>query len=208
MEAYLDTRTRQTDDYCQGACGYSAHQKLHYKSSAGLDYWVETKWLPMSKDVRVARPDGQHKWNNSEFLSDRPVETVLVLVYLNTDPLTGSYTMITDAAGNKSAPSVEWELEQLELSAWDLRQLRVLPDEGTDWHSIDYSLTLGENGGKQFRLVSRAPLWQKNPLFVQDVEAYRLAPDFRPAVLVPEKGRAIRFAILKPQIVDEIEDEF
>ncbi len=204
MEAYLDTRTRQTDDYCQGACGYSAHQKLHHKSSTGLDYWVETQFLPMSKDGRVARPDGQHKWNNNEFPSaDSLVETVLVLVYLNADPLTGNYTMTTDVAGNKTAPPIVWELGLLQLSARDLWQLRMLPGEGKDWHSVDYSVTLGEDGGKQLRRVSHAPRWKKNPL-VQAVEADRLATDFRPAVLVPEKGRAIRFAILKPQIGQEI----
>ena len=39
------------------------------------------------------------------------------------------------------------------------------------------------------------PGWQKSPLL-----------DFRSAVLVPEKGRAIRFAILMPQIGEEIEE--
>lgn len=210
METYLQTRTGETDGNCLGACGYSAHQEIVTNQITGFDYWVETQSFPMSKArTKVARPAGLNKWNKEEFPSaDRPVETVLVLVYLNADPVTGSYTMITDAAGNKSAPPIEWELGLLQLSAWDVWQLRMLPDQGKDWHSIDYSVTLGEEGGKQFRRVSRAPIWQKNALFVQDVEAYRLAPDFRPPVLVPEKGRVIRFAILKPQIGEEIEEVF
>jgi hypothetical protein len=52
---------------------------------------VETQFFPMSKDgTRVARPGGQHKWNNKEFPSaGYPTETVLVLRYLNADSLTG-----------------------------------------------------------------------------------------------------------------------
>jgi hypothetical protein len=43
----------------------------------------------------VARLKGRHKWNQDEFpTADRPVETVLVMVYKNADPLTGSYTMM------------------------------------------------------------------------------------------------------------------
>lgn len=210
METYLQTRTNETDNNCLGACGYEAHREIITNQITGLNYWEETQSLPISKDgTMVARPEGQHKWNKEEFPSaDCPVKTVLVLEYVNANLFTGLYTMITDREGKTSVPPIEWDLRDLELSRRDIFQLQMQPDEGKDWHSVDYCLTFGEDGVKQFNRVSSAPLWEKNPLLVQDVESYRLAPDFDRAALVPEKDRAIRFAILKAQIGEEIEEIF
>lgn len=211
METYLETRTSETDENCRGDCGYAAHQEIHTNEITGLRYWVQTQFFPMSKDDRkVARPDGPHHWNKEEFPSvHQPVETVLVLRYLNADPITGGYAMIVDAGGNKTVPPIEWELALLPLSATDKVHLKALPDIGTDWHHADFALTLNEDDGqKEFYRVNAQARWTKNPDLVKDVEAERQRSDFQPKPFVPEKGRAVRFAILKPKVGEEIEEVF
>jgi hypothetical protein len=211
LETYLETKTSEFDDVCRGACGYSSYAEIESNSVTGLKYWVETQYFPMSKDgTMVARPKGQHKWNLEEFPTvDRPVETVLVMVYKNADSLTGCYTMITDAEGNKSAPPIEWELGLLQLSAWDMWQLKGLTYEDKSWHDCDYSVGINEyHEQKEFYRMSSRARWTTHPELVKAVEADRLASDFHPAVLIPDKGRVIRFAILRPEVGEEIEEVF
>ena len=83
--------------------------------------------------------------------------------------------MITDAAGNKSAPPIEWELAQLELSAWDLWQLRGLTYDGKSWHDCDHSVGINEcyERNEFYRMSSRAR-WTTHPELVKAVEADRL----------------------------------
>jgi hypothetical protein len=109
METYLETKTSEFEGVCRGACGYSSFAEIESDSVTELKYWVETQFFPMSKDgTMVARPGGQHKWNNNEFPSADPTETVPVLRYLNADSLTGKYAMSVDGEGNKTAPPIEW----------------------------------------------------------------------------------------------------
>jgi hypothetical protein len=208
METYLETKTSEFDGVCRGTCGYSSFAEIESDSVTGLKFWVETQFFPMSKDgTMVARPEGQHKWNNNEFPSAEPTETVLVLRYLNADSLTGKYEMSVDSEGNKTAPPIEWELGLLQLSAWDLWQLRMLRDEGMGWHDYDYSVGINEyHEQKEFYRMSSRARWTTNADLVKAVEADRLAPDFHPAVVIPEKGRVIRFAILKLEVEEEIEE--
>lgn len=211
METYLQTRTGETDGNCRGVCGYSAHQEIITNQITGLNYWEETQTFPISKDgTMVARPKGKHKWNKEEFRSaDSPVETVLVLVYLNADPLTGSYTMTTDAAGNKTAPPVEYELARLQLSAPDQWHLNALTYAGKSWHDCDYSVGINEDHEqKEFYRMSSRARWTTDPDLVKAVEAEREFSDFQPKLLIPQKGRLIRFAILKPAVGEQIEDLF
>jgi hypothetical protein len=134
-------------------------------------------------------------------------ETVLVLRYLNADSLTGKYAMSVDGEGNKTAPPIEWECGLLQLSAWDMWQLQMLPDEGTDWHDYDYSVGVNEyHEQKEFYRMSSRARWTTNADLVKAVEQERQCSDFQPKALVPEKGRLIRFAILKPPLGDEIEE--
>jgi hypothetical protein len=73
METYLETKTSEFDGVCRGACGYSSFAEIESDSVTGLKFWVETQFFPMSKDgTMVARPGGQHKWNNNEFPSADP----------------------------------------------------------------------------------------------------------------------------------------
>jgi len=69
METYFETKTSESDENCRGACGYAAHQEISTNQTTGLNYWVETQFFPMSKDGRVARPEGKHKWNKEAFSS-------------------------------------------------------------------------------------------------------------------------------------------
>jgi hypothetical protein len=200
METYLETKTGESDENCRGACGYAAHQEILTNQTTNLNNWVETQFFPMSKDGRVARPEGKHKWSREEFPSvHQPVKTVLVLHYLNADSLTGKYEMSVDADGNKSVPPIEYELALLQLSAFDVLRLKGLPDENGGWNDCDYSVGIDEcDGQKKFCRMSSRARWILNPDLVKAVEAERRCGDFEPKPLVPEKGRAIRFAILAP----------
>ena len=75
LETYFETKSGESDDNCRGRCGYSAHQEIVTNEATKLQYWVETRSFPMSKDGRkVARSEGE--WKSKEFpsIKDSDVE--------------------------------------------------------------------------------------------------------------------------------------
>jgi len=55
-ETYFETPSSESEFNCCGGCGYAAYAEIETRN--GMKYWVETVWYPMSKDGRVARPEG------------------------------------------------------------------------------------------------------------------------------------------------------
>jgi hypothetical protein len=90
------------------------------------------------------------------------------LRYKNADPVTGKYAKNPDG----SVPPIEWEIQLLCLSRWDVEQIMTLPDEGQNPYDIDIVMT--QAGGRalpyQFNRVSAAARWKANRELAQEVE--------------------------------------
>jgi hypothetical protein len=69
-DSYLETKTSESEFRCLELCGYAHFSEI--KESNGVKFWVETEFLPLSKDYRrVARPGGKHTWNARDFRAAR-----------------------------------------------------------------------------------------------------------------------------------------
>jgi hypothetical protein len=96
----------------------------------------------------------------------------LVLRYTNADDKTGKYSPIVDAAGNKSYPPISWELQFVDLSQFNVKQIAKLPDEDSDPYSIDIIMTRSDRAfGYEFNGASAQARWLKNPELVAEVTA-------------------------------------
>ena len=92
----------------------------------------------------------------------------LVLVYTNADPTTGKYVKGQDG----SVPPIEWELGYVDLSGFNLRQIKKLPDEDQTPYDIDIIMTKADRAfGYEFNRASSKARWLHNPELVKEVEA-------------------------------------
>ena len=92
----------------------------------------------------------------------------LVLVYKNADPTTGKYVKKDGVV-----PPIEWELGYVDLSGFNMKQIKKLPDEDQTPYDIDIIMTHAEGRafGYEFNRASNKARWQQNPELVKEVEA-------------------------------------
>lgn len=93
----------------------------------------------------------------------------LVIVYKNADPVTGKYTKQADGT---FAP-IQWELGYVDLSGFNMKQIKKLPDEESTPYDIDIIMTHadGRAFGYEFNRASSKARWLQNPELVAEVEA-------------------------------------
>ena len=98
------------------------------------------------------------------------VEVVaLVIRYTNADAATGKYEK--DANGN--FPPVEFKIEFVRLSGFNMRQIKKLPDEDSTPFNIDIVMTHadGRAFGYEFNRKSNVPRWTLDPQVAAAVKA-------------------------------------
>jgi hypothetical protein len=85
----------------------------------------------------------------------------LVVRYTNADATTGKYEK--DAQGN--FPNVEFEIQFVRLSQFNMRQIKKLPDEDSNPFKIDIVMTHSEGRafGYEFNRKSNVPRWTLDP---------------------------------------------
>lgn len=93
----------------------------------------------------------------------------LVLKYTNADATTGKYSKNADG----SVPPIEWELGYVDLSGFNMKQIKKLPDEDQTPYDIDIIMTHAEGRafGYEFNRASNKARWLQNPELVKEVEA-------------------------------------
>jgi hypothetical protein len=93
----------------------------------------------------------------------------LVIVYKNADAVTGKYVKNADG----TFPPIEWELGYLDLSSFNMKQIRKLPDEDQSPYDIDIIMTHAEGRafGYEFNRASSKARWLGNPEVVKEVQA-------------------------------------
>jgi hypothetical protein len=92
----------------------------------------------------------------------------LVLVYKNADPTTGKYAKGADG----HVPPIQWELGYVDLSGFNMKQIRKLPDEDQTPYDIDIIMTHADRAfGYEFNRASNKARWLANPELVKEVEA-------------------------------------
>lgn len=93
----------------------------------------------------------------------------LVIVYKNADPITGKYTKDKDGV----VPAIQWELAYVDLSSYNMKQIRKLPDEEQSPYDIDMIMTHAEGRafGYEFTRIAPKARWQNNPELVAEVMA-------------------------------------
>jgi hypothetical protein len=92
----------------------------------------------------------------------------LVIEYTNADPKTGKYVKGADG----SVPPIEWKLGFVDLSGFNMKQIRKLPDEEQTPYDIDIIMTHADRAfGYEFNRASPRARWLQNPELVKEVEA-------------------------------------
>ncbi len=93
----------------------------------------------------------------------------LVIFYKNADPTTGKYVKGADG----HVPPIQWELGYVDLSGFNLKQIKKLPDEDQTPYDIDIIMTHAESRafGYEFNRASNKARWLQNPELVKEVEA-------------------------------------
>jgi len=92
----------------------------------------------------------------------------LVLLYTNADPTTGKYVKGADG----HVPPIQWELGYVDLSGFNMKQIRKLPDEDQTPYDIDIIMTHADRAfGYEFNRASNKARWLQNPELVKEVEA-------------------------------------
>ena len=93
----------------------------------------------------------------------------LVVRYTNADATTGKYEK--DASGN--FPPVEYEIQFIRLSQFNMRQIKKLPDEDSTPFNIDIVMTHSEGRafGYEFNRKSNTPRWTLDPQVKAAVKA-------------------------------------
>ena len=101
---------------------------------------------------------------------DGAVEVVaLVVRYTNADPVTGKY----EKNGDGQFPPIEYEIQFVRLSQFNMRQIKKLPDEDKSPFDIDIVMTHsdGRAFGYEFNRKSNVPRWTLNPELVAEIKA-------------------------------------
>jgi len=93
----------------------------------------------------------------------------LVVRYTNADATTGKYEK--DASGN--FPPVEFQIQFVRLSGFNMRQIKKLPDEDSTPFGIDIVMTHadGRAFGYEFNRKSNVPRWTLDPTVAAAVKA-------------------------------------
>jgi hypothetical protein len=92
----------------------------------------------------------------------------LVVRYTNADPVTGKYEK--DAQGN--FPPIEFAIEFVRLSQFNMRQIKKLPDEDKTPFDIDLVMTHADRAfGYEFNRKSNVPRWTLDPAVAAAVKA-------------------------------------
>jgi hypothetical protein len=92
----------------------------------------------------------------------------LVVRYTNADAVTGKYEK--DATGN--FPKVEFAIEFVRLSQFNMRQIKKLPDEDKTPFDIDLVMTHADRAfGYEFNRKSNVPRWTLDPEVAAAVKA-------------------------------------
>jgi len=93
----------------------------------------------------------------------------LVVRYTNADATTGKYEK--DASGN--FPPVEFQIQFVRLSGFNMRQIKKLPDEDSNPFNIDVVMTHadGRAFGYEFNRKSNVPRWTLDPQVAAAVKA-------------------------------------
>ena len=93
----------------------------------------------------------------------------LVVRYTNADSTSGKYEK--DASGN--FPPVEFEIQFVRLSQFNMRQIKKLPDEDSNPFKIDIVMTHSEGRafGYEFNRKSNVPRWTLDPQVAAAVKA-------------------------------------
>jgi hypothetical protein len=93
----------------------------------------------------------------------------LVVRYTNADATTGKYEK--DASGN--FPPVEFQIQFVRLSGFNMRQIKKLPDEDSTPFNIDIVMTHadGRAFGYEFNRKSNVPRWTLDPQVAAAVKA-------------------------------------
>jgi hypothetical protein len=103
-----------------------------------------------------------------ELDEDGAVEVVaLVVHYTNANPETGNYDK--DAAGNRA--DVQFAIEFIRLSQFNMKQIKKLPDEDGSPFDIDIVMTHAEGRafGYEFHRKATSPRWKSDPKTVEAV---------------------------------------
>jgi hypothetical protein len=109
-------------------------------------------------------------WCCTKLAEDSTTHIVaLVLVYTNADPTTGKYSKGADG----HVPPIEQELGYVDLSGFNMKQIKKLPDEDQTPYDIDIIMTHAEGRafGYEFNRASNKARWHQNPELVKEVEA-------------------------------------
>jgi hypothetical protein len=100
---------------------------------------------------------------------DGAVEVVaLVIRYMNADPESGKYVKNADG----QFPPVEFEIQFVRLSQFNMRQIKKLPDEDSTPFGIDLVMTRTDRAfGYEFNRKSNTPRWLHDPAIAAAVKA-------------------------------------
>lgn len=101
---------------------------------------------------------------------DGKVEVVaLVVRYTNADPTTGKY----EKGANGEFPPIEFAIQFVRLSGFNMRQIKKLPDEDSNPFKIDIVMTHadGRAFGYEFNRKSNVPRWTLDPQVAAAVKA-------------------------------------
>ena len=91
---------------------------------------------------------------------------VPVVHYTNADPDTGKYQKVADG----SALPIEWEIRYVELTRFELEDVKRLPDEGQTEYDIDIVLTRPNDTIYKLNRVYSKARWKQNPELAKQVE--------------------------------------
>ena len=141
---------------------------------------AKTHYVEVARDgkaqkqrVRCITPMGnevEQKYCCTTLNEDGKVEVVaLVVRYVNADATTGKYEK--DASGN--FPPVEFQIQFVRLSGFNMRQIKKLPDEDSSPFNIDIVMTHadGRAFGYEFNRKSNVPRWTLDPQVAAAVKA-------------------------------------
>src|SRR5271154_3070866 len=141
---------------------------------------AKTHYVEVARDgkaqkqrVRCITPMGnevEQKYCCTTLNEDGKVEVVaLVVRYVNADATTGKYEK--DASGN--FPPVEFQIQFVRLSGFNMRQIKKLPDEDSTPFGIDIVMTHadGRAFGYEFNRKSNVPRWTLDPEIAAKVKA-------------------------------------
>ncbi len=141
--------------------------KSHFVDMTGRD------GKPTKRRVRCLTPMGneaEQQYCCTATGKDGEVGVVaLVVRYTNADPTTGKYEK--DANGNY--PPVEFAIQFVRLSGFNMRQIKKLPDEDSNPFKIDIVMTHadGRAFGYEFNRKSNVPRWTVDPNIAAAVKA-------------------------------------